>query len=133
VIWTVLSLLLMIIGGIFAFLAGIGILRLPDMYIRMSATTKTATLGIGCILLATAIFFSDTGVTFRAAATILFLFLTAPVAAHMIGRAAYLTRVPLWEGTVIDELQSRYDPGDHTLASSDDDAPDSEWFPEQNE
>ena len=48
-------------------------------------------------------------VTTRAVATITFIFLTAPVGAHMLARVAYLRGVPFWKGTVLDELRGRYD------------------------
>jgi multicomponent Na+:H+ antiporter subunit G len=95
---------LLVCGTIFSLLGGLGLLRLPDVYSRLSATSKAATLGVSCILLAGAIHFHDAGVSARALVTLVFVFLTAPVAAHMIGRAAYVTRVPLWSGTVVDEL-----------------------------
>ncbi len=104
---TVLASLLAVFGTAFMILAGVGIIRLPDLYCRASATTKAATLGIGCLLAATAIHFGDLRVTTRVLATIAFLFLTAPVAAHLIGRAAYRSNAPLWQGTVRDELASR--------------------------
>ncbi|MDJ0896854.1 MAG: monovalent cation/H(+) antiporter subunit G [Alphaproteobacteria bacterium] len=95
-------------GGLFAFAAALGVLRLPDVLIRMHASTKAGTLGCGLILVAVAVHFGEAGIVARAIAAIVFLLLTAPVAAHMIGRAAYRTGVPLWRGTVIDELaQSR--------------------------
>lgn len=96
--------LLVVAGGLFAFAAALGLLRLPDVLIRMHASTKAGTLGCGLILVAVAVHFGETGVTARALAAIVFLMLTAPVAAHMIGRAAYRTGAPLWKGTVVDEL-----------------------------
>lgn len=95
---------LVLAGGLFAFAAALGVLRLPDVLIRMHASTKAGTLGCGLILVAAAVHFGETGIVARAVAAIVFLMLTAPVAAHMIGRAAYRTGVPLWKGTVIDEL-----------------------------
>lgn len=95
---------LLVFGTLFSLLGGLGVLRLPDVYTRLSATSKTATLGVSCILLAGAIHFHDAGVSARALVTVAFVFLTAPVAAHTIGRAAYITRVPVWSGTVVDEL-----------------------------
>lgn len=95
---------LLLCGTVFSLLGGLGLLRLPDVYTRLSATSKTATLGVACILLAGALHFHDVGVSARALVAAAFVFLTAPVAAHMIGRAAYVTRVPLWSGTVVDEL-----------------------------
>lgn len=113
-----LSIGFMIVGTFFILVGGIAIVRLPDVFLRMSATTKVATLGVGFTLLATAIYFNNLGVTSRAIATIIFVMLTAPVSAHMIGRAAYFDGVPLWKGTVLDELRGRYDAETHELASS---------------
>jgi multicomponent Na+:H+ antiporter subunit G len=96
-------------GAAFAALAGLGVVRFPDLYIRMHAATKAGTLGAGLVLLAVAIHFGSAGVTLRVVAAMVFLLVTAPVAAHMIGRAAYRSGVPLWEKSVIDEwgLQRR--------------------------
>lgn len=96
--------LLMLGGGLFVLVAAIGILRLPDLMMRMHASTKAGTLGAGLILAATAFSFDDISVLTRVIATIIFLLLTAPIAAHLIGRAAYYVGVDLWEGTIIDEL-----------------------------
>ena len=95
---------LLLAGGLFGFVAAVGMLRLPDMITRMHASTKAGTLGAGLILAAVAIHFMEVGITLRAAAAILFLLLTAPVAAHVIGRAAYRCGVQLWERTWVDEL-----------------------------
>ena len=95
---------LMLAGGVFCLLASVGMLRLPDTIIRMHAATKAGTLGSGLMFLALASHFMDLSTTLRAAAAIVFLLLTAPVAAHLIGRAAYCTKVRLSERTRIDEL-----------------------------
>lgn len=108
---------LLITGAVFLLLAGVGIIRMPDLYSRIQASTKAATLGVGCVVLAMAFHFSDLGVTVRSLLVIAFLFTTAPVAAHVIGRAAYFVGVPLWEMTIIDELQGRYDVETHALSS----------------
>ena len=100
----ILTAFFLVAGGLFACAAALGVLRLPDVLIRMHASTKAGTLGCGLILVAVAIHFGDIGIAARAIAAIVFLMLTAPVAAHMIGRAAYRTGVPLWTGTVTDEL-----------------------------
>lgn len=113
----VVSGILVLIGAAFMFLAGVGILRMPDLYTRMSATTKVATLGVGSTLLAVAVYFSELGIATRALATIAFVLLTAPVAAHMIGRASYFVGVPLCRETVIDELGGHYDLRTHELES----------------
>lgn len=92
-----------ILGAFFMALAGIGILRMPDLFTRMHASTKGASLGVALVLLAAALYFRDLSLGTKALLTIIFIFLTAPVAAHMLGRAAYAKKVPLWEGSVRDE------------------------------
>jgi multicomponent Na+:H+ antiporter subunit G len=101
----IISLILLISGTVFVFIAALGVLRMPDLMMRMSTTTKAATLGVGMILVAVALAFRDGSVTIRAMGVVAFLLLTAPVAAHMLGRAAHLAGVPLWAGTVMDELK----------------------------
>jgi multicomponent Na+:H+ antiporter subunit G len=101
--------ILLVIGGFAMLLAGVGVLRMPDLFMRMQAATKAATLGVGCALLAVAAHFGELGVTTRSLLIIAFLFLTAPVAAHVIARAAYSIGVPLWEASVYDELRDAKD------------------------
>ena len=113
-----LGAILMMIGTAFVLVAGVGILRMPDLYMRISATTKATTLGVGCIVAAAAVHFGEAGVTSRAAAIIAFVLLTSPVAAHMIGRAAYFAGVPLWDRTVRDELRERRDVEDDASDAS---------------
>lgn len=99
----VVTALLLVSGGAFACVAGVGLVRMPDVYIRMHAATKAGTLGVGLIFAAVAAHFAEAGVAVRALAAIAFLMITAPVAAHMIGRAAYRVGVPLWNRSIIDE------------------------------
>lgn len=99
-----LILALLGLGTFFAVVAAIGVVRLPDVYMRLSATTKASTLGASCLLAGVAVHFAEAGVTGKAAAIVVFLVLTGPVAAHMIGRAAYFSGEPLWKGSVRDEL-----------------------------
>lgn len=108
--------LLMLVGALFLLLASVGVLRMPDLFTRMQAATKASTLGIACVLLAVAIHFTSIGVTMRALAALAFFLLTAPVTAHLIGRASYFVGVPLWERTVADELRGRYNPFSHTCS-----------------
>ena len=115
---------LMIAGAFLMFVAGLGLIRMPDLFVRMSATTKAATLGVTCTLLSAALYFFSLqrlaqnemlfhqleGVPSRALAVILLVFVTAPVSAHMIGRAGYLADdVELAEETIMDELEGYYD------------------------
>ncbi len=108
---------LLLIGAIFSFIAALGIVRMPDLFTRMQAAAKTGTLGVGCTILAVATFFGDIGVATRAGLVILFLFLTSPIAAHMIARAGYISGVALWSGSVTDEMRDQYDPVTHHLSS----------------
>ena len=114
----VISVILLIIGATFILISALGVVRMPDLYLRMSASTKSSTLGVGTILLATAVYFGELGIASRAIATIIFLLITAPVAAHMMGRAAYFNGVPLWEGSLYDELKGKYDVKTGTLFGS---------------
>jgi multicomponent Na+:H+ antiporter subunit G len=113
----VISSALMLIGASFLLLAAVGIVRMPDLFTRMQPATKASTLGIACMLLGVAVYFGRIGTTSRAVAAIAFFFLTAPVTAHLVGRAAYFVGVPLWNGTVIDELRDKYDPRTHRCES----------------
>jgi multicomponent Na+:H+ antiporter subunit G len=112
-----LAAVLMSIGSLFMLLAAVGVLRLPDLFTRMQASTKSSTLGAACLLLAVAVHFGRLGITTQAILVVAFFFLTTPVAAHMIARAAYVSGVPLWEKTVMNDLQGRYDAQTHILTS----------------
>lgn len=115
-----ITLLFMLIGALFTLLAAIGVLRMPDLYLRMSASTKAATMGVGFILTAAIIEFNELAITMRATAAIVFVYITAPVAAHMIGRSGYILGVTLWNKTVHDDLKGHYyttRSGEHELES----------------
>jgi multicomponent Na+:H+ antiporter subunit G len=106
-----LSSVLLLAGGGFSLLAAIGLVRMPDVLTRMQTATKGVTFGCGLLLLAVALHFEGLGTTTRALAGIVFLLITSPVAAHVIGRAAYLDveDSPLWEGSVLDQARPLYD------------------------
>ena len=95
--------ILFLAGAILGLLAAVGVLRMPDVFTRMQASTKAATLGLGCLLAGLAIQLPEVSVVIRAGSIGAFVMLTTPVAAHVIARAAFLTGVPLWKGTLIDE------------------------------
>lgn len=111
------------IGSVLILIAAVGLLRMPDLYLRISVTTKAATLGVGLLLLCTGMYFSEVSITTRAIAIVIFLFLTAPIGAHLIGRSSYFTGVPLWKKTKIDELKGKYDEKTHGLSSEVDENP----------
>src|SRR5690606_237225 len=105
------------IGTLSILLAAIGIVRMPDVYLRISVTTKAPTLVIGLILIGAAMYFNELCITTRVIAIIFFLLLTAPVGAHMIGRAPYFTGIKLWDKSVYDDMKGKYDPKTHVLSS----------------
>ena len=95
--------LLLLLGVILMWIAAIGMLRMPDLYLRTSVSSKGATLGVAALMLAGALHFGELGASSRALAVIIFMMVTAPVAAHMIGRAAYRSQVPFAVTTLEDE------------------------------
>jgi multicomponent Na+:H+ antiporter subunit G len=105
---------LLLAGAAFVLVSAIGVVRFPDVYMRMHAATKAGTLGAGLMLGAASVVFGDLGITVRSFVVFFFLLLTAPVAAHVLGRAAYYANVPRWERTGLDELAGRYDEADAT-------------------
>ncbi len=108
-------------GTVFVFLAAVGMVRMPDTYLRISVTTKAATLGIGLLLVAGAIHSYELAITAKVLAIILFLLLTAPVSAHLIGRTSYFSGVKLWKESVMDDMEGKYNPATEELASGLDD------------
>ena len=96
---------LLVVGAVLTLLAALGVVRMPDVYSRMQSATKASTLGVGCTMLAVAVDFADLAITTRVVLIVAFVFLTAPISAQMIGRAAYYVGVPLWQGTTLDELR----------------------------
>ena len=94
---------LTIIGATLALLAGVGVLRMPDLFTRMQASTKASTLGLGCLLTGLAIQHPEGSFVIRALSIGAFMMVTTAVSAHAIARAAALAGVPLWKGTRVDE------------------------------
>jgi len=82
--------ILVVVGAAFALIGSIGLARFPDVYTRLHGPTKATTLGIGSLVLASAIWLSShgDGVTLRELLIAAFLFLTAPVSAHLLAKAA---------------------------------------------
>lgn len=104
--WIVVGL---VVGGSFFLTVGtIGLLRLPNVYNRMHATSKPATIGAVAVFLAGFVYFGPGGAGLTSLIGIVFLFLTVPTGAHMISRAAERTGVPFlgsvtWPGKSKDE------------------------------
>lgn len=83
----ILIALFLLAGLFFFFIATIGLVRLPDLYTRMHAGTKAGTVAVSFMLASLALAYEDVDVTSRAIGAIIFIFLTAPVGSHMIGKA----------------------------------------------
>ncbi len=81
---------LVLTGAIFTFIGSLGLARLRDFYTRLHGPTKATTLGVGCLLIASALFFRlrDDGISLHEVLVTLFLFITAPVSAHLLAKAA---------------------------------------------
>ncbi|WP_118193224.1 monovalent cation/H(+) antiporter subunit G [Albibacterium indicum] len=105
------------LGSIFILIASIGIVRMPDFFLRLSVTVKATTLGVGFILVSIVVFFGELPVATKALAIILFLFLTSPVGAQLIGRVSYFSGTKLWKSSVLDELKERFDKEKNIIGS----------------
>lgn len=103
----VIAAFLILVGTIFSFLSAIGLIRLPDVYTRSHAASKSSTLGVLCTLLGALLYFwiTDGYFSIRLILGIFFVFLTAPVAAHLICRAAYRSNIELAKESVQDDLK----------------------------
>jgi multicomponent K+:H+ antiporter subunit G len=97
----VLVSLFLILGSLFTLIGAIGLYRLPDFFTRLHGPTKATTLGVGGLIIASMIFFSSQGpgLSLHELLIALFLFITAPVSAHMLAKAAMQKKVKLCERT----------------------------------
>ena len=98
-----------IVGATLALFAGVGVLRMPDVFTRMQASTKASTLGLGSLLAGVALRNPELSFVVRAASIGAFMLLTTAVAAHVIARAAARSGARIWEGTVVDERPRNLD------------------------
>jgi multicomponent Na+:H+ antiporter subunit G len=95
-----------LVGAVFALLAAIGIVRLPDLYTRLHAASKAGAVGSGLILIAVALISTDGSVILRAILGIIFLLLSTPIAAHLLARAAYKAGEMPTVTTTIEEIDA---------------------------
>ena len=96
---------LLLVGCLMSLTAGLGLIRLPDVLSRMHAATKPATLGLLLITVGAALRMQDAGDAAKLLLVAAFQFLTAPVAAHIIGRAAYRSGAGGLDELVVDDLR----------------------------
>jgi multicomponent Na+:H+ antiporter subunit G len=93
------------VGLAFDFLGCLGLIRLPDVYNRLQASTKSVTLGTCSILFGFLLFKGFTAAGIKALLCIVFVILTSPVSAHAIARAAHRAGVKLCKESVVDEYK----------------------------
>ncbi len=96
----------LLVGSIFAVIGSLGLARLPDFYMRLHAPTKATTLGVGGMIIGSVLYFSTRGdgLSLHELLITLFLFITAPVSAHMLAKAALHQRLSVREKTGGTEL-----------------------------
>lgn len=94
-------------GAFFTAVSAIGVIRLPDVYSRMHAASKSSTLGVMMMMIGTFLYFwyMDGYMDSKLFLAILFIFITAPVSAHMLSRSAFHTGVTPYKLTVLNELK----------------------------
>jgi multicomponent Na+:H+ antiporter subunit G len=101
----IIGYIFIVIGLGFDIFGCIGLLRLPDVYNRLQATTKCVTLGTSSILLGTFILKGLCTTGIKAILVAIFLLLTSPVAAHALARGAHKAGVKLWPKSVVDKYE----------------------------
>lgn len=95
---------MMTIGALLALIAGVGLQRFPDVFARMHAATKPATLGLALVLIGAAMRMPDTGSVAKLLLVVILQFITAPLGSHLVGRATYRAGTELSDATAVDEL-----------------------------
>jgi multicomponent Na+:H+ antiporter subunit G len=109
--------ILIAFGLFFNFAGCIGLIRFPDIYNRLQASTKCVTLGTILILLAPVIQFGWNSITLKALLCIIFILITAPTAAHAISRGSHRAGFPLWEKSIMDKYKEDFDQSDQNKNS----------------
>lgn len=104
----ILTAFFLLVGAILALLAAVGMVRLPDTFLRMQASAKASTLGLACLLVGAAFQLTDVSSIIRLGAIAAFVMLTAPLSAHVVARATLRRGTRLWSGSVLNEYE--YEP-----------------------
>jgi multicomponent Na+:H+ antiporter subunit G len=101
----IIAYIFIVVGLMFDLFGCIGLVRLPDVYNRLQASTKCVTLGTCSILFGLFLFRGFTATGIKALLCIVFIMLTAPVSAHAIARGAHISGVRLWDKSVCDRYE----------------------------
>ncbi len=99
--------ILLIVGGLASLLAAISIVRLPDVYTRLHGAAKAGSLGVFTIMTAAGLHFQNQVTAIEALIVVAFLFLTAPIATHLVARGARAAQVPMILGDGPHDATSR--------------------------
>lgn len=101
-----ISALFLLSGSLFMLISSIGLLRFPDLYMRINSTTKASTMGILLSLIGVCAYMPEWLLIVKSCILIIYIFMTTPVASQMIGHAGHLLGVPKWEKTFRDDLET---------------------------
>jgi len=110
----ILGYILVIIGILFDIFGCIGLVRFPDVYNRLQASTKCVTLGTILLLVGVALISGLGATSAKAIICAVFILLTSPTAAHAIAKGAYASGVELWENSVVDKYAEQVDKKVHS-------------------
>ncbi len=99
-----LAAILLVLGALFMLVAGLGVLRFSDIYLRMHAATKAPSLGVLLMISGIIVYFGDFWLAVKGVLIILFIFITTPIGAHMLSRVAHLMNIKQSDKTAIDEM-----------------------------
>jgi multicomponent Na+:H+ antiporter subunit G len=102
----VLVAILLILGAVIRLLSSIGLVRFGDVFMRMHASTKASTLGMGFILMGTALYFGEALITIKLVALLVIYFFSAPTGTQVLAHAAHISGAPMVKETWIDELKA---------------------------
>jgi multicomponent Na+:H+ antiporter subunit G len=86
-----------IAGSFLMFIAGLGVLRMPDIFMRMHAATKAPSLGIMLMLVVVMISFPDLITIVKSLLVIIFIYITIPISANMLGKTSLDMGLPMWK------------------------------------
>lgn len=103
----IIGYILITIGILFDIFGCIGLVRFPDVYNRLQASTKCATLGTILVLVGTAVISGFGPTAAKAVICAVFILITSPTAAHAIAKGAYASGVQLWENSIVDKYAER--------------------------
>ncbi len=105
----IIGYILIIVGILFDIFGCIGLVRFPDVYNRLQASTKCVTLGTILLLVGVALVSASGPIGAKAIICAVFILITSPTAAHAIAKGSYASGVKLWEGSVVDKYAEQVD------------------------